>query len=562
MESLKRKLVWLVASRAAILGVLFVITVLLGRGSLYVWPVSLLALLVCALSFIYAIALRANLPATTLIPLQLGNDVLLVTWLIYRTGDVESPFTALYLVIVFAASLLSSRRGILAITLLSIALPSLLCGLILTGVIPRAVGFSPYALEAVPSVQYHFALTIVAMLAVSILSTSLSDRQRKSDLDLAAATRRLADLRAFNERIIESMRSGLVTVDLDRRIATFNRAAEEITGYSAAEAVGKSFDEVFKDVAAAVGPSAPRGETPHTATRSEATLRRRDGRVVHLGFSTAPLTAEDGAVRGLVLIFQDVSEIFELEQEIRRQEKLAALGAMAAGLAHEIRNPLASMRGSIQVLESVLPLGDDDRRLMEIILRESDRLNRTVTDFLSYARHAPFDPTEFDLKRWIADAVALLRNSPELRPGHEVVEIYPEGELRVVADANKIRQVFWNLARNGLQAMPNGGRLTVRLRPAAHNGVMLTVEDEGVGMTQEQIDKLFEPFAASSSGGTGLGMAIAYRLVADHGGRIAASSEPDAGTRIQVWIPARYPGADSPLASERLPAAAESVSQK
>jgi two-component system sensor histidine kinase PilS (NtrC family) len=554
MENLKRKLVWLVVSRAAILGALFVITILLGRGSLYIWPVTLLALIVCALSFIYALALRANLPPTTLIPLQLGNDVLLVTWLVYRTGDIESPFTALYLVTVFAASLLQSRRGILAITLLSIVVPCALCGLILTGLIPRAAGFSPYAAEAVPAIQYHFALTIVAILAVAILSTALSDRQRKSDLDLATATRRLADLRAFNERIIESMRSGLVTVDLARRIVTFNRAAEEITGYSAPDVLARPLAELFGDIATLVDANRASGQPALPATRSEATFKRPDGRVVHLGFNAAPLTAENGAVRGLVLIFQDVTEVFELEQEIRRQEKLAALGSMAAGLAHEIRNPLASMRGSIQVLESGLQLDDDHRRLMGIILRESDRLNRTVTDFLSYARHVPFDPSELDLKRWVADAVVLLRNSPEVRPGHEVVEIYPEGEMRIVGDANKIRQIFWNLARNALQAMPNGGRLTVRLEPARSGACLLAIEDEGVGMTQEQIDKLFEPFNSSTRGGTGLGMAIAYRLVGDHSGRITVVSEPGAGTRIQVWFPTRFSGNEAARATARLSA--------
>jgi two-component system, NtrC family, sensor histidine kinase PilS len=540
MDPLKRKLVWLVVSRAAILGGIFVITILLGRGSSFVWPVSLLFLIVSALSLIYAIALRLGMSSAILIPLQLGNDVLLVTWLVYRTGDLQSPFNALYLVVIFAASLLSSRTGIFGITFLSITLSSLLCGAILADVLPRSDGAPHYASAAIPQLQFNFALTIVAILLVSILSTVLSDRQRKSDLDLATATRHLADLRALNQRIIESMRSGLATADLTGTITSFNRAAEEITGHTAAEAIGRPLAEIFPDIESRrASEEIAIGHRAQPSSRSDAILKRPDDKVVHLGFSVTPLTAENGEVRGLVLIFQDVTEIFELEQEVRRQEKLAALGTMAAGLAHEIRNPLASMRGSIQVLAGEMELDDDQDRLMEIVLRESDRLNRTVTEFLSYARQSPPNYVEFDLKQSLADGVVLLRNSPEVRADHEIVEGYPEGAVRIVGDPNHFRQIFWNLARNGLQAMPEGGRLTVRLEKPSPDTVVLVVEDNGVGITMDQRATLFEPFSASSSGGVGLGMAIVYRLVTEHGGRIEVASESGAGTSIQVLLPVR-----------------------
>jgi len=541
MDPLQRKLVWLVVSRAAILGGLFIITLLLGRESSYVWPVSLLFLIVSALSLIYALALRLGMSSTVLIPLQLGNDVLLVTWLVYRTGDVQSPFNALYLVVIFASSLLSSRRGIFAITLLSIVLSTFLCVAIFTDLIPRSDGAPPYASVAIPQLQFNFALTLVAILLVSILSSVLSDRQRQSDLDLATATRSLADLRALNQRIIESMRSGLATADLEGSITSFNRAAEEITGQAATSVLGRQLAEVFADINWDQ-PNVDRNASGRASgsTRSDATYRHPDGRIVHLGFSTTPLTAENGDVRGRVLIFQDVTEIFELEQEVRRQEKLAALGTMAAGLAHEIRNPLASMRGSIQVLAGEIALDDEQGRLMEIVLRESDRLNRTVTEFLSYARQNPPNYVEFDLKQSIADGVVLLRNSPEVRQGHVIAEQYPEGAVPFSGDPNHIRQVFWNLARNGLQAMPGGGTLTVRLERHAPDGLILSVEDQGVGISETQRATLFEPFSESSSGGVGLGMAIVYRLVTEHGGRIDLESEPGAGTSVRVWLPLKY----------------------
>lgn len=536
MDTLRRKLVWLVVSRAAVLGVLFLITISIGRNSIYAWPVTFLVLVVSALSLIYAVALKANVPPKTLIPLQLVNDVLLVTWLVYRTGDVESPFTALYLVIIFAASLLSSRGGILAITLFAVLLFSSLSLTILTGVVPRSAEFAAYLHESLQSVQYNFSFTVVAILAVSILSTSLADRQLRADIDLEAATLRLQNLRAFNERVIESMRSGLVTADLDGMVATFNRAAEEITGHAASDVIGQPVSSLFGDIISTV---LAHRETDGTRPfRSDVVLARPGGGQVHLGYNAAPLTSADGTTTGIVIIFQDLTEVFELEQEVRRQEKLAALGAMAAGLAHEIRNPLASMRGSIQVLAGELALDDDQQRLMEIVLRESERLHRTVSDFLSYARNAPLTPQEFDVRQAIADSVTLLRNSPELRPGHQIAEVLPEHEVRFVGDTNRIRQVFWNLARNALQAMPDGGRLTVRLEQAPSGSVWITIGDQGAGMTPAQVDRLFEPFTPSSTGGLGLGMAIVHRLVSDHGGRVTVESAPGAGTTVQVWLPA------------------------
>jgi two-component system sensor histidine kinase PilS (NtrC family) len=272
--------------------------------------------------------------------------------------------------------------------------------------------------------------------------------------------------------------------------------------------------------------------------RSDISTTKPDGSPIHLGYNATPLTAESGEVRGVVVIFQDLTEVFKLEQEVRRQEKLAALGTLAAGLAHEIRNPLASMRGSVQVLAGEIALDDQQKRLMDIITRESERLNRTVSDFLAYARPAPFTPVEFDLKRAVADAVMLLRHSSEVLPGHEIVERFPAGPTRFVGDPNQVRQIFWNLARNGLQAMPERGTLTVGLSElASGRGYELTVQDEGVGMTDEQLGRLFVPFATNTRGGTGLGMAIVYQFVQEHGGRIDVASAPGTGTTIKVTLP-------------------------
>lgn len=536
MDSLRRKLIWLVTSRAAIIAVIFGITILMGRESPLVVPVTILLLIVSLLSLIYAVALKAHLSPTFIFPLQLANDTLLVTWLVYSTGDVESPFKVLYLIIIFSGSLLPSRRGVPALLLGSIALFATITGLVLTGQIDRATGYPSYGPEDLSQLQYNFAVSVLGMIAVALFSSSLVDRLLKTDLELAQAARRLADLRAFNERIIESMRTGLISADLDGRIVTYNRAAEEIMGNPAADVVGRSISDFFGDIAS-IGLNFQDEERPVRIMRSDSVYLRPDGAEVHLGFNVAPLKAESGETKGVVLIFQDLTEVFKLEQEVRRQEKLAAIGAMAAGLAHEIRNPLASIRGSIQVLVGELDLDEDQHRLMQIMLRESERLNRIVADFLSFARPSPLNAHEFDLRRMLSDAVLLLRNSPEVKPTQEIVEAYADEPAMFVSDANRIRQVFWNLARNALKAMPDGGKLTVRLESGQKGSFYLSIEDDGVGIDADQMNKLFVPFSSSSPSGTGLGMAIVYQIVTEHGGQIEVNSAPGKGTIVRIWLP-------------------------
>ena len=560
METVQRNIFLLVLSRASILLVVAFLTLVLGRGSQYVWPVILLTAIALPLTIVYAVALRLRIPGSVMAPIQFANDILLVSWLVYRTGDVESPFNALYLIIIFAASLLSIGRAI-GVTIATLAAAVAMGIGTISGAVPRSDG-TVYATTALPDLQLNLSYTVVAILCVAVLSTYLADRQRRSDTALAATTRSLADLRAFNERIIESMRSGLLTAGLDGRITTCNRAAQDILGVPDTEILGRPLVELFGDVAGARF-RADELPTNTTIVRSDVSFSKPNGTVAHLGFNVTPLLSEQDEVTGVVLIFQDLTEVFELEQEVRRREKLAALGTMAAGLAHEIRNPLASMRGSVQVLASDLAVDDGSRRLTDIILRESERLNRTVTDFLTFARPAPHAPSEFDLRRVTAEAVLLLRNSPEVGAEHSIVEQYPEDPCPFWGDANQVRQIFWNLARNGLQAMPRGGRLSVGIE-TDEDAYRLVVADEGIGMSPDQVERIFEPFSSQKEGGIGLGMAIVYAFVRDHSGRISVESEVGAGTQVVVTLPRLAPSsvAGAPRAAVHRDHAGEAVAAR
>ena len=537
---MRRKLQLLSISRLAIAAVLLAIVALGTRDRTprsIIPMLEALAFVIIVLSALYFAALRTRIAHKTQGYIQFALDVCLVTWLVYRTGDVESPFLALYLVIIFTACALLGRTGVSLLGALAGVMYVAVSILAMSRILPRAAGWSAYEGSQLSWTQFMFSLNLIAIIAVALLSSQLAARIRRSETQLANATKDLADYRLFNDRIIESMRSGLVTTDLRGHIITFNRAAEEITGYRATDVRGNNVFAIFGDIEKQIEAGLESIRTRTRLPRFDIGCRTADEREIHLGFSVAPLVDEAENSRGYVLTFQDLTEVMELEREVRRQERLAALGKMAAGLAHEIRNPLASMRGSVQVLASELSFSQDQSQLMQIVLRESDRLNRIVSDFLTYARPPKIERTVIELAGLLSETISLLRNSPELRPDHLIAEEYPDEPVQYQGDPNQMRQIFWNLARNAIQAMPDGGELRVRLEARPNRDVTIAFRDSGLGMSREQKERLFEPFN-SSSGGTGLGMAIIYQLVRDHNGNVIVESAPGRGTRIAIKLPA------------------------
>ena len=543
---MRRKLQWLLVSRIAIAGALLITVGIIEKDASPRSFVPVLAAVAGAtilLSVFYFIALQTRVAYRTLGYFQLSVDIVTVTWLVYRTGDVESPFLALYLVILFAACALLGSRAVSIMGALSGALYIGVGALTMSGMLHRAGGWSEYEAMNLAWTKFMFSLNLIAIFAVAVLSSQLAERIRRSETEietarteLATATRDLADYRLFNDRIIESMRSGLVTTDLTGNIITFNRAAEEITGYKATDVRGENIYQIFGDIEKQIEVGLESIRTRSRLPRFDIGCKTADRREIHLGFSVAPLVDEANNSRGYVLTFQDLTEVMELEREVRRQERLAALGKMAAGLAHEIRNPLASMRGSVQVLASELSFSTDQLQLMDIVLRESDRLNRIVSDFLTYARPPKMERSVVELGGLVSETAALLRNSSELRPDHQIIEEHPTEPVHYNGDPNQIRQILWNLARNAIQAMPFGGDLRITLDAKPESEVSITFSDTGQGMSREQKERLFEPFN-SSSGGTGLGMAIVYQLVRDHNGRIIVDSEAGKGTSISIKLP-------------------------
>ena len=489
------------------------------------------------LSGAYALLAKYNSRHDRQAYLQLLVDTVIITWLVYRTGDVASPLTPLYLVIILASSTILSSQRVYAIASAS----ALLYGGLASATVNGLVHHDGYSFYAEPlsgaEIVYKVVLNIVAFYVVAALSERLATRLRGSANQLAKTTQRFSELRAFNERVIDSISSGLLTTDLEGRVKTFNRSAENITGFKFANVYDQPVSRVFGDISQQIGASLDGRTRKAGVLRFTTDCKTADNRKIVLGFSASPLIDEDGVHTGVVISFQDLTEVSKLEREMRRRDRLVSLGKMAAAIAHEVRNPLASMRGAIQVLHGELAPESEQAELMQIVLRESDRLNRIVTDFLSYARPQMPAKQMFDLCPLITETVRLMRHGSEMSENHTIVEDYPPDPVNIEGDPNQIKQVCWNLARNALQAMPQGGTLTIRVV----NGpdiVTIEVEDSGLGMKDEQVERMFEPFSSEKSGGTGLGMAIVHQIVTDHNGRIDVNSTVGKGTKILIMLPA------------------------
>ena len=539
-RALGARLWWLISGRAAAVVLLLLITLLWKRstpGPSLVNSLSIIApiiLTVAVLTLIYSAAHLLWKNFLVQARIQFFVDVFLVTWLVWATGNVHSPYAALYIVVISVASLFIGPRGAMITSVGSVAAFNTCALLAINGIGPIAASTSE---ESIANTIQALGLSDVSFLVVGLLAAKLAERQSRSDVQLAATTQTLASLRALHERIVESIRSGVITTDLLGSIYTFNAAAQEITGYHAADVRGKDASIFFGDLTQRIPDSMRAAASGRTSPRFEADCLAPDGLVLRLGFSIFPLFAESGETSGMVITFQDLTDVRAMEETSRRQDRLAAVGRLAASIAHEIRNPLAAMRGSIQMLRGEMDADSEQAQLMDIILRESDRLNNIVTDYLNYARPRPAQLNDVDLCVLIREALTLLRNSAELSDDHVLEDEVPEQSIITRGDPERLKQVCWNIARNALQAMPDGGTFRISLTRPEPDRLRISFIDNGRGMAPEQVERLFEPFS-STTGGTGLGLSIVYQIIRDHNGTINVRSRLGEGTTITVELPA------------------------
>ena len=494
------------------------------------------------LSIVYFLLLKFNGSYLKQMHAQFLIDAFLITWLIWASGDLTSPYITFYIILISAAGVYLGANGTLFITGLCATCFTLLSILTAQSLIYNMSG------AVIPSKSIQtIAFNNLALLIVGLLSARLSER-RKVREQLIKTEANFSDLHTLHERIVESIRSGLITTDLDGKIYNFNRAAEEISGLKADETVGLSIFDLFgEELRAPVNlclgaVQVNEFSIEHFEIEIQATLGSFDNRRhITVVCSVSSLTGKTGDIYGLIFTFQDLTQVRAMEETLRRSDRLTAVGRMASGLAHEIRNPLGSMSAALQFLQTKVPPATPEAALMNVVLNESDRLNKIITNFLTYARTSAdgFSKDTFsvmDVSEAVRDCLTLLRHSPEVKATHNLKCELPDAPVNIKANETQIKQVFWNLLKNSLQAMPDGGKLNVRLNEFPGKSIQIVFEDTGGGISSEYLEHLFEPFS-SHARGTGLGLSIAHKIIRDHNGRIDVQTQIGEGTKITVELP-------------------------
>ena len=537
----ERQLRWLMTLRVVI-----ITTLLIGAFSIELIlrpadtlrPLFMLAAAAYGMVLFYALLDRWLTGTYTFIVLQLIGDALIITSFVGITGGIDSPMSFLYLLPISVASMLLYRRGGMVLAGVCWALYGTLVlfgpGWSIFGV---PVSFSAHRDPA--RVVYFLVAHLVAMFAFALLSSYLSERLRVQGRELDERTGAVAQLKALNENIIGSINSGLITTTLGGQINFLNRGGMQILGLDTGRVEGRSVEELF-GLDCGYLQEIRRRLLDDRRIRFERYFDTPDRRRIYLGIAASNLHDRAGSPLGFLFIFQDLTDIQALEQEVRLKERMAALGEMAAGMAHELRNPLASISGAVQYLKGDLRPDGETLELMDIILRESQRLDQTIGDFLTFARPGQFAPEYCDLVRLLKNHIRLLEKSSEFKSAHRIDTRFGAERIECYVDPNRMKQVFWNLATNALKAMPGGGTLSICVE-LHDSGTRMEIgfTDQGTGMDERQLERYFQPFSGSFEKGTGLGAAIVYRLVEEHGGKVRLESFAGGGTQVRLSLP-RY----------------------
>jgi two-component system, NtrC family, sensor histidine kinase PilS len=517
---------WLVRVRIFILTLLLAIELAVAQFSPTPLPMRLFVSTILfwfSLSLFFALLLSLWQEHRLQAAIQVLTDLVLVSLIVHETGGWDSSLNFLYPLVIIVASVLLPRVWAYLIAALAFILYGLVLELNYYAVIRSYCSTHPgfQALQAIIFVN------LFAFLAVAYLAGLLTAKLRQVGVQLKDTSGALESLQVLHENIVHSISSGLVTTGLEGRITLVNAAGQRLLEHSAAELVGTPVSQLFMDSLPTV-----ESEHAHAEVRFETPGKFRKT----LRVRVAALTVPERGDQGYVYVLDDLTELRRLEREIRMQDRLAAVGRLAAAIAHEIRNPLTSIAGSVSMLSGVPEMNEEHRRLLDIVTRESQRLNAIITDFLAYSRTKQYHFDKVDLIQLVEDTLTLMDHRMKAEnTGITIKRCFPVKQAWSLADGDKLKQVFWNICENAVRAMKNGGTLTVSLEEAGEDW-QIGFGDTGEGMSPQQTEKIFEPFQSNFEGGTGLGLAIVYQIMQAHEGKVWARSKPGQGTTFVVRL--------------------------
>ncbi|MEZ4358562.1 MAG: ATP-binding protein [Kofleriaceae bacterium] len=530
----ERRMAWLMFLRtlviSGVLGLSLWLSAAQAPSLTSVWLLSGIIATTYLLNVFFGLLLRGGQRASRLARWQIAGDLVVNSLLVYVTGGAPSPYTFLFALTVVGAGALLYRRGALVVTVVSLGLLIGIALVLWTSLLPLPMpGLQPSS-QTANEFARTLGVNIGALVGVGALAVVFGDQLQRTAQSLASERRAVADLYTLHRDIVRSLTSGLITIDPDGQVLTVNATAAELLDRDPETATGLAIEEVIPGISALL-----HGDVRGELRRADLVIPRAQGALT-LGVSVSPLFDVRDEVIGRVVHFQDLTNLRQMEAHVRRAERLATVGQLAAGVAHEIRNPLASISGSIELLRQAPQVSDDDRSLMTIVTREVERLNTLITELLDYANPRPMQPAPFDLSVLLTEVVQMAQQE------RDEVELTLElaGSLQVTADAAKIRQVIWNLVHNARDAAREGQR-HVRVRgrehPSVPGWVEIVVEDDGPGMSDDVVKRIFDPFFTTKRRGTGLGLATCHGIVVDHRGRIDVKSAPGQGTQLRVQLP-------------------------
>jgi len=475
---------------------------------------------------------------------QLFFDTVFITAFIYTTGGIDSLFSFLFILNIISGGIIFSRKGGILLASASSILYGLMLDLHYYGLIHPMGTRTSFTSESYNSafLFYTILVNMAAFYLVGYLSGFLSEQTKKSRAELKETKLDLDKLEVLHESIINSIASGLIVLDGTERVILFNPTAEKILGVQSNQVSGLSLGSALPMLREYFQSIVKLRSSANMPPFIDVSYQKPDGVNIYLRLSISPLRYISTDEEGIILILQDVTEVKRIEENMRKVKELALVGEMAAGIAHEIRNPMASISGSIEVLKEGSTWDNTQKRLMTIVSREVDRLNKLISDFLLFARPKESKWRTFDLNRVIMESLELFKNGQQWNDNVSVVKHFTDSML-IESDPDQIRQVLWNLFLNACDAMASGGTLHITTRwmiegsKSPRKNVSIAIRDTGVGFEPKLLPKLFTPFFTTKEGGTGLGLATVKRIIDQLHGRISGNNHPDGGAEIVIILP-------------------------